>query len=144
MMLAMEDLFYTYAVDLVYAGHVHAYERSTKAYRQQPDRCGTVFITIGDGGNREGLAEDYFYPSPEWSVFREASFGHGTLDVLNSTHAFWRWVRNQDGEAVAADEVMVVKDAFCEKKNLLSHLLRERLRLAEGVASQTVSQASIM
>lgn len=134
MMFAMEGLFYTYAVDLVFAGHVHAYERSAKSYKQQPDRCGTTYITIGDGGNREGLAEDYFHPSPVWSMYREASFGHGTLDVLNGTHALWRWVRNQDGQAVAADQQMLVKDPFCEKQNLLSHLIRERA--AMGVAVQ--------
>jgi hypothetical protein len=32
---------------------------------------------------------------PVWSAYRESSFGHGTLDVLNATHALWRWIRNQ-------------------------------------------------
>lgn len=26
---------------------------------------------------------------PIWSQYRESSFGHGTLDLLNSTHALW-------------------------------------------------------
>lgn len=26
---------------------------------------------------------------PPWSAYRESSFGHGTLDVINSTHALW-------------------------------------------------------
>ena len=50
---------------------------------------------IGDGGNREGL--DYRYlPQPAWSLFREPSYGHATLDLLNATHAAWAWHRNQD------------------------------------------------
>ncbi len=34
-----------------------------------------------------------FQPSP--SAYREPSFGHGTLDILNATHAYWQWHRNQ-------------------------------------------------
>ncbi|KAI8537895.1 hypothetical protein RHMOL_Rhmol09G0059500 [Rhododendron molle] len=33
---------------------------------------------------------------PEWSAYRESSFGHGILEVLNSTYALWTWHRNQD------------------------------------------------
>jgi hypothetical protein len=29
-----------------------------------------VYIVIGDGGNREGLADTYDEPQPEWSAFR--------------------------------------------------------------------------
>ncbi len=50
---------------------------------------------IGDGGNHEGLAHDFMRPSPAWSAFREASYGHGTLEVVNATHALWKWHRNQ-------------------------------------------------
>ena len=32
---------------------------------------------------------------PTWSAFREPSFGHGLLSLENSTHAQWRWHRNQ-------------------------------------------------
>ena len=64
-----------------------------------------MHIVIGDGGNREGLADTYDEPQPEWSAYREASFGSGTLDLLNATHALWRWHRNQDSQAVVSDEV---------------------------------------
>ena len=63
-----------------------------------------MHIVIGDGGNREGLADTYDEPQPEWSRYREASFGSGTLDLLNTTHALWRWHRNQDSQAVVSDE----------------------------------------
>lgn len=33
---------------------------------------------------------------PDWSAFRDSSFGHGILEVLNGTHALWTWHRNQD------------------------------------------------
>jgi hypothetical protein len=32
-------------------------------------------------------------PAPEWSAFRQASFGSGTLKLVNESHAFWTWTR---------------------------------------------------
>ncbi|AET00475.1 iron/zinc purple acid phosphatase-like protein C [Medicago truncatula] len=57
-----QQLLYAASVDLVLAGHVH--------------------ITIGDGGNREGLAHRYINPRPKWSEFRETIFGHGELKIV--------------------------------------------------------------
>lgn len=107
MMETLEPLLYAANVDLVFAGHVHAYERSKRVYNGKSDPCGPIHITIGDGGNREGLATRYNDPQPEWSVFREASFGHGELKIVNSTHAFWSWHRNDDDEPVRSDEVWI-------------------------------------
>ncbi|PWA83377.1 Iron/zinc purple acid phosphatase-like C-terminal domain-containing protein [Artemisia annua] len=107
MMEAMEPLLYAAGVDIVFAGHVHAYERTKRVYNGKSDPCGAVHVTIGDGGNKEGLQSKYKDPSPEWSVFREASFGHGELKLVNSTHAFWSWHRNDDDEPVRSDEVWI-------------------------------------
>ncbi|PSR96287.1 Purple acid phosphatase [Actinidia chinensis var. chinensis] len=107
MMEAMESLLYAAGVDIVLAGHVHAYERSKRVYNGRLDPCGAVHMTIGDGGNREGLAHQYINPQPHWSDFREASFGHGELKVVNSTHALWSWHRNDDDEPVRSDQVWI-------------------------------------
>jgi hypothetical protein len=49
---------------------------------------------------------------PEWSAYREPSFGMGTLDVLNATHARWAWRANQ--RSAPLDEVVFVrKPASC-------------------------------
>lgn len=56
MMASMEPLLYAASVDLVLSGHVHAYERTKRVNNGRSDPCGAVHITIGDGGNREGLA----------------------------------------------------------------------------------------
>ncbi|XP_065043664.1 probable purple acid phosphatase 20 [Musa acuminata AAA Group] len=101
---AMEAQLYGARVDVVFAGHVHAYERFTRVYDNRSDPCGPVHIIIGDGGNREGLASEYL-DKPKISVFREASFGHGRLEVANATHALWTWNRNDDDEAVVADQI---------------------------------------
>lgn len=105
----MESLLYQYGVDVVFAGHVHAYERSSRVYQGRLNNLGPVYINIGDGGNREGLSNDYIKPSPKWSAFREPSFGMGLLHVENSTHAIWQWHRNQDGDIVVADSIDIVR-----------------------------------
>ncbi|KAK6230298.1 hypothetical protein QUC31_001816 [Theobroma cacao] len=51
MMAAMEPLLYGAGVDLVLAGHVHAYEHSKRVNNGKSDPCGAVHIIVGDGGN---------------------------------------------------------------------------------------------
>ncbi|CAI0437886.1 unnamed protein product [Linum tenue] len=103
-------------VDLVLAGHVHGYERSERisnaAYNIVNKKCtptknqsAPVYLTLGDGGNIEGLAYKMTDPQPEYSAFREASFGHAILDIKNRTHAHYSWHRNQDGYPMEADSM---------------------------------------
>ena len=87
---------------------MHAYERSYRARNLKRDPAGPYFITIGDGGNREGLASVWL-PQPEWSAFRQASYGHGELQTINATHMHWTWHQNPDLEPTVADELWIVK-----------------------------------
>ncbi|KAI8533048.1 hypothetical protein RHMOL_Rhmol11G0265600 [Rhododendron molle] len=114
MRVQFESWFVQYKVDVVFAGHVHSYERSERysniAYNITNGLCtpekntsAPVYITIGDGGNIEGLATIFTEPQPSYSAFREASFGHGVFEIKNRTHAYFGWHRNQDGYAVEAD-----------------------------------------
>ncbi|KAH6786000.1 hypothetical protein C2S51_038455 [Perilla frutescens var. frutescens] len=116
MRVVYEPWFVEYKVDVVFAGHVHAYERSERvsnvAYNIVNGLClpvsnpsAPVYITIGDGGNVEGLANNMTEPQPKYSAFREASFGHATFSIKNRTHAHYSWHRNQDGYAVEADSM---------------------------------------
>ncbi|KAE9590840.1 putative Acid phosphatase [Lupinus albus] len=105
MKASMEDLLYQFRVDVIFGGHVHAYERFTRVYKDKHDKCGPIYITIGDGGNVEGLATEYIDPKPKISLFREANFGHGTLEVFNATHALWNWHKNDNDEAITSDSV---------------------------------------
>ena len=52
-----------------------------------------MYITIGDGGNREGLATKWLAQTPV-SAFRMATYGHGELQVVNATAAHWTWHTN--------------------------------------------------
>jgi len=109
---AMEAMLYEARLDLMFAGHVHAYERSHRVYRSQADECGPFYVNIGDGGNREGLARGYL-SQPAWSAYREAAFGHGVLTIQNRTHARWTWHRDHDTERVVSDDVWVAKSPKC-------------------------------
>ncbi|XP_062117572.1 purple acid phosphatase 22-like isoform X2 [Humulus lupulus] len=102
---ALEELLYKARVDVVFAGHVHAYERFTRIYNKEAESCGPMYVTIGDGGNREGLALTFQNPPSPLSLFRQSSFGHGRLNVVNETHAHWSWHRNNDLNSVEADHL---------------------------------------
>ncbi|CAD6261019.1 unnamed protein product [Miscanthus lutarioriparius] len=104
---AMERLLFEARVDVVFAGHVHAYERFTRVYDNDTNPCGPVYITIGDGGNREGLALNFDknHKLAPLSMMREASFGHGRLRVVNATTAHWSWHRNDDADSVVRDDL---------------------------------------
>ena len=99
MRIAMEPLLYAYSVNIVVAGHVHVYERSRPSFNYQPDPCGMVYITIGDGGNYEGAyiqwRESVINGTDPliWSAFRESSFGVAKLVLQNDTTASYTWVR---------------------------------------------------
>jgi len=114
----MEWLFYKYGVNVVLAGHTHSYERTSPVYNNRTDPCGPVYLNVGDGGNREGAEafgfSEIWLPGsggevrPEWSIFRQATFGVGQLDLLNETHAKMYWRRhacfNQSANAPPSHE----------------------------------------
>lgn len=160
MRLQMEELLYQYGIDIVFSGHVHAYERMNRVYNYTLDPCGPVYITVGDGGNIEKVDVDHAdepgnCPSPgdnvpefggvchlnfssgpakgkfcwdrqpEWSAYRESSFGHGILEVVNSTHALWTWHRNQEiyGVNSPGDQIYIARQPqLCSSASQHSHI----------------------
>lgn len=110
--LALEDMLYEAGVDLVVVGHVHAYERNHRVYNNKRDPKGIVHITIGDGGNREGLAAKWLPVTPV-SAYRLATYGHGEILIANSTHAHWSWHENPDAESKAMDDLWIIKGQDC-------------------------------
>ena len=88
---AMEALLLQARVDVVFNGHVHAYERTHPV----PDAGGITHITIGDGGNREQFATPWNDPQPAWSALRQDAYGFGMLE-LDGAQAQWTWLRNND------------------------------------------------
>ncbi|KAK9797409.1 hypothetical protein WJX73_007209 [Symbiochloris irregularis] len=79
-------------------------------------------LTFQGNGNSTGPAGKYpsgfcWEGQPIWSQYRESSFGHGTLDIMNTTHALWQWHRNQDSNDVIADEIYLIRNTSqCPQK----------------------------
>ena len=64
-------------------------------------------MTIGDGGNHEGLYDHWSSPAPDWVSFRSgAHFGRGDLLVVNKTHLRWQWWPNSAD--ASEDEVWIL------------------------------------
>lgn len=103
-----EDLFHQHKVDLVLQGHVHAYERTHPVYNWKVDSTGTVFMTDGHGGNKEGLYNRWQDPQPSWSAYREAVYGFSTIEIFNSTHLHWQMIRAND--SVVRDDFWYIRD----------------------------------
>jgi len=97
---------------IVFAGHVHAYERSRPVcfneVHDDPPGAAPVYVTIGDGGNREQLYDVWpFARSEPWSAFRNGTkYGFGELEFVDDATAVWRWLPNSYGGP--ADEVTIV------------------------------------
>ncbi|KAM7516180.1 hypothetical protein LguiA_005763 [Lonicera macranthoides] len=132
MRVEFEPWFVQHKVDLVLSGHVHSYERSERVSNVRynitngesmpvRDPRAPVYITIGDGGNIEGLANDFMDPQPSYSAYREASFGHAMLEIKNRTHAYYTWHRNQDNEAVASDSIWFYNRYWYPEEEHSSH-----------------------
>ncbi|KAJ0094005.1 hypothetical protein Patl1_25999 [Pistacia atlantica] len=172
MRVEMEELLYHSGVDIVFNGHyinevIITYRfmlmrGRTRVYNYSLDPCGPVYITVGDGGNVEGLdiehadepgncpdpastADKYlggfcafnftsgpasgkfcWDQQPDYSAYRESSFGHGILEIVdvkqqtnrhycglqvkNETHALWTWHRNQEYYENAGDIIYIVRE----------------------------------
>eukprot|EP00270_Netrium_digitus_P021535 TRINITY_DN9242_c0_g1_i2.p1 TRINITY_DN9242_c0_g1~~TRINITY_DN9242_c0_g1_i2.p1 ORF type:complete len:571 (-),score=113.53 TRINITY_DN9242_c0_g1_i2:56-1768(-) len=108
----IEPWLYNATVDLVIAGHVHAYERSHPVYEMKRDVCGPIHITVGDGGNDEGVAGPFIEPQPVYSAYREDSFGHSELSLLSSATARYTWWRNGHGKKVKGDDLLLQNKHF--------------------------------
>ena len=66
-----------------------------------------MHITIGDGGNREGLYTHWQSPIPAYSAFHASEYGSGLLRLINATTAVWEWHVNSDDESKIADSFVL-------------------------------------
>eukprot|EP00049_Salpingoeca_infusionum_P000200 m.38047 g.38047 ORF g.38047 m.38047 type:complete len:458 (-) comp10154_c0_seq1:5283-6656(-) len=133
MRASMEHLFKQYDVDLVFSGHVHAYERMYPVYNNVTTPGATTYINIGDGGNREGPADGYF-PQPSWSAYREPAFGHGRLDLVNATHAHFTWHKNLNSEPTVSDDVWLIHNSARKETHLNTGVFHVAARQLDGFA----------
>ncbi|KVH90345.1 Iron/zinc purple acid phosphatase-like C-terminal domain-containing protein [Cynara cardunculus var. scolymus] len=100
----METLLYNAHVDIVFAGHVHAYERFViRDYNHFSPFSGrhactkTKLINVVRSISRLEMA----------------SFGHGQLRVVNGSHAQWTWHRNDDVQPDSVWFTSLASDSGC-------------------------------
>ena len=88
----IEPLLVKHHVNVVFNGHIHAYQRTTNVALNVTTATGPLHITIGAGGRQCDGA--FTSPEPEpYIVARDASyFGYGTFEIFNRTHAEWKWI----------------------------------------------------
>lgn len=113
---SMEVLFYKYNVNIVFNGHVHDYERTYPVFRNETDIHGTVYITIGNAGNLEGLDNTYI-TQPKWSAFRNGTeYGYGMFTIIDEKRLFWRWYVNNGLQMIFRDELLLCNTIFGDSR----------------------------
>ncbi len=74
---------------LVYGQHAPSQPRR-HAHTGHCVILGTLTLQADGNSTGTGNPAGYCYKEqPAWSAYREPSFGHGTLDVINATTALW-------------------------------------------------------
>jgi hypothetical protein len=88
----LEPLFVEHKVNLVFSGHIHAYQRTGNVAFGELTPTGPIYITIGAGGRQCKAPFLSFEPEP-WVKVRDATFfGYGMFHISNRTHAEWEWI----------------------------------------------------
>ncbi|GAM21044.1 hypothetical protein SAMD00019534_042190 [Acytostelium subglobosum LB1] len=113
---AMDPLMMKYNVDIFIAGHTHAYERSFPVYDKVvagtfAEPKATVYISVGVGGNWEGLDPLFNVDKPHWADYRKTELGYGILNVVNETTIHWQFIQQSDDTAVM-DQFTLIKGTF--------------------------------
>ena len=105
----LEDLMYKHSVNFVLSGHLHAYMRTEPVYKGKLDKKGPIHIILGNGGRQANTP--YYNKDPEeWIAVRDhTTYGYGTLEFVNVTHARYEWVQT-DANDISTDKVKVADE----------------------------------
>ncbi|KAL7543835.1 hypothetical protein ACHAXR_013183 [Thalassiosira sp. AJA248-18] len=104
----VEDLLYTFQVDLVLSGHYHSYFRSCDGlYLNKCDNGGPTYATVGTGGAPLGLALGKILPNEYTEFVDKEHWGVGRVSVFNESALQWEFVA-VGGNVI--DEVWLTRD----------------------------------
>ncbi|CAF2156329.1 unnamed protein product [Rotaria magnacalcarata] len=123
----LEPLLVKYGVDLAIWGHMHCYERTTpvkfhnvtdrehfsadgKLYKHNATAANLtspIHLTIGMAG---ALINETWFPQPEWSHIRYATFGFGKLYIYNETHLEFKTILLDPTVVDEEDRFMIVRE----------------------------------
>jgi hypothetical protein len=88
----LEPLLVNYNVNVVFTGHIHAYQRTKTVANGKVERKGPMHITVGAGGRQCDAPFKSEIQEP-WIKKRDSSmFGYGNFCIFNRTHAEWTWI----------------------------------------------------
>jgi len=95
----IEPLLVRYKVNVVFNGHIHAYERTKPVAFGKVTKTGPIHIVMGAGG-RAAKAQFMSDTPEDWVEVRDATiYGYGLLEICNKTHARWDWVHTGKGKS---------------------------------------------
>ncbi|RQM11406.1 hypothetical protein DD237_008569 [Peronospora effusa] len=125
---AFEELLIKYEVDLVYQGHVHAYERHfptanskaimtgvSKDRKTYTDPEAPVYVITGSAGNSERLFQFRDPPSPEWLAHMDCT--HYGITKLSVTPTNLTVTMVEAATDTVYDEFSIIKTLKQEQRN---------------------------
>ncbi|KAE9277235.1 hypothetical protein PF008_g28900 [Phytophthora fragariae] len=126
---AFEKLFIKYKVDLVYQGHVHAYERhyptaNNKAIMDGVSKDGKTYtnpkapvhVIAGIAGNSEGLYQFKSPPSPKWLAFMDNK--HYGITTLSVTPTNLTVTMIESATGTVHDEFSIIKEETTQSQTV--------------------------
>jgi acid phosphatase type 7 len=100
----MEDLLRAYQVDLVLAGHYHAYHRTCDGlYKSRCNNGGPMHITVGSAGAH--LDDSYIYANGWTKKVILGEYGYGRITVHNASALRFEFVKAGDVNDTTSGEV---------------------------------------
>lgn len=113
----LEDMMYEHSVNFVLSGHLHAYMRTEPVYKGKLDKKGPIHIILGNGG-RQANSPYYSKEPEEWIAVRDhTTYGYGTLDFVNATHAQYVWVQTDANDISTAKVKVYEEDSTTRAKD---------------------------
>ncbi len=113
----LEKNMYEHDVNFVLSGHLHAYMRTEPVYKGKLDKKGPIHIILGNGG-RQANSPYYNKEPEEWIAVRDhTTYGYGTLDFVNATHAQYVWVQTDANDISTAKVKVNEKESTTRAKD---------------------------
>lgn len=120
----LEDLFYRYSVDVIFAGHMHNYEREMPIYQNMSvpsevdlphyHRNPKAQVSILSGSAGSDHLHDAISATPQlWSVINVDNYGFGVLSVLNSSHIYWEQLDSQSHLVIDYVTLEKTRPTYC-------------------------------
>lgn len=113
----LEPLFVQYSVNVIFSGHVHAYQRTKNVAFGTPTVSGPTYLTVGASG-RQCCLTPFVSEIPErWVAARDGThYGYGQLAIYNRTHAKWEWIPTSTSSLTGKYPILIFSASFVNEK----------------------------